>query len=261
MILLSQHLMNGLTTKPLKWRRRYLFIRSYLVPVIVIVTGVAGLIFGQKAATGQLITAVSDYVGLPTAELIQSIILNAYVPESGIIPIVIGLIFFIWTSLTVFVEIRSSLNSIWGIEVKPGKGIKEFFRGRLFSLLILIMIGLIFILSLMAGILLNFADDILSEYFGDVSWLLGLLDNLLSFAIVILLFTITYKYLPSVKTNWKYAFIGAIITTLLFKLGIFMIDFYLSRANYSSVYGATGSLVVLLLWIYYSSLIFFFGAD
>ncbi len=144
-----------------------------LVPVIIIVTSVAGLIFGQKAATGQLITGVSDYVGLPAAELIQSIILNVYVPESRIFPIIIGLIFFIWTSLTVFVEIRSSLNSIWGIEVKPGKGITEFFKGRMFSILILVLVGLLFIFSLMAGILLNFADDILNNYFSDIKWLLA----------------------------------------------------------------------------------------
>ena len=232
-----------------------------LAPFVLIITALAGFIFGSQAATGQLVTSIGDHVGDQAADLIQSLILNAYVPESGIITAVIGLFIFIWAALAVFVEIRDSLNTIWGIEVKPGKGLWGFITGRLFSLLILLLIGLLFILSLIVGILLNMADAFLVDLFGEIIPLFQWIDFILSFAIVTLLFAILIKYLPSVKIEWRYILTGAIIMSVLFNLGKFIIGYYLSKSNYSSVYGAAGSLVILLFWIYYSSLIFFFGAE
>ena len=232
-----------------------------LAPFVLIITAVAGFIFGPEAATGQLVTGIGDYVGDQAAELIQTLILNAYVPESGIITAVIGLFIFIWAALAVFVEIRDSLNTIWGIEVKPGKGLWGFITSRLFSLLILLLIGLLFILSLIAGILLNMADAFFADLFGEIIPLFQWLDFILSFTIVTLLFAILIKYLPSVKIEWRYILTGAIIMSVLFNLGKFVIGYYLSKSNHSSVYGAAGSLVILLFWIYYSSLIFFFGAE
>jgi len=232
-----------------------------LAPFMLIITAAAGFIFGQAAATGQLVTSIDDYVGVQSAELIQSLILNAYVPESGLIAAVLGFFIFLWAALAVFVEVRESLNTIWGIEVKPGKSLREFFTGRLFSLLIMLLIGLLFILSLVAGTLLSMADVFFADLFGEIIPLLQWVDVLLSFIIVTLLFVIIIKYLPSVKIEWRYAFIGAIIVSVLFNLGSTLIGYYLTRTNYSFIYGAAGSLVILLLWIYYSSLIFFFGAE
>jgi membrane protein len=232
-----------------------------IAPFMLIITAAAGFIFGQTAATGKIVTSIDDYVGLQSAELIQSLILNAYVPESEMIAAVLGFIVFIWAALAVFVEIRESLNTIWGIEVKPGKGLLEFLTGRLFSLLILLLIGLIFILSLIAGTLLNMADAFFADLFGEIIPFLQWVDTIVSFTIVTLLFVAIIKYLPSVKIEWVYAFIGAIIGSVLFNLGSNIIGYYLNKTNYSFVYGAAGSLVILLLWIYYSSLIFFFCAE
>jgi len=232
-----------------------------LAPFLLIITAVAGFIFGPAAATGKLVTSIDDYVGLQSAEMIQSLIVNAYVPESGIVATVLSFILFLWAALAVFVEIRESLNTIWGIEVKPGKGILEFLTGRLFSLLILLSIGILFILSLIAGTLLKMAESFIPDNISEIIPVLQGIDILVSFTIVTLLFVIIIKYLPSVKIEWKYALIGAIIVSVLFNLGSIVIGYYLNKTNYSFVYGAAGSLVILLLWIYYSSLIFFFGAE
>jgi len=232
-----------------------------LAPFMMIITAVAGFVFGQKAVTGQLVMSLEGYVGTESANLIQTLILNAYLPESGMVATLIGFSVFIWAALAVFVEIRDSLNTIWGIEVKPGKGLIEFFTSRLFSLLILLLIGLIFILSLIAGTLLNMADAFLPDLVGEIIPVLQGIDIILSFTIVTILFAVLMKYLPSVKIEWTYVLIGAIIMSVLFNLGKYIIGYYLSKSYYSSVYGAAGSLVILLLWIYYSSLIFFFGAE
>ena len=232
-----------------------------LAPFLMIITATAGFVFEQKAVTGQIVTGIDDYVGASAAKMIQSLILNANVPGSGIIAVSIGFIVFIWASLAVFVDTRDSLNRIWGVTAKPGRGVKTFFRGRLFSLLILFLIGLLFILSLIMGMFLDMANNYLIQFSGEAAPLIHWMDLLLSFTLVTLLFAILNKYLPLVKIEWKYVLIGAIVTSILFNLGKYAIGFYLSKTIYSSVYGAAGSLVIFLFWIYYSSLIFFFGAE
>jgi len=232
-----------------------------LAPLLIIITLFAGLIFGKSAAEGQIVTSISEDVGEETAEFIQSLILNASLPESGLVTAIIGSAVFLWAAMAVFVEIRDSLNTIWGMEIRPGNSIKAFLIGRLFSLLILLLIGLIFIFSLISGTLLNMAGDFLQDLFGDIIPFLRLMELISSFVLVTMLIAIIFKYLPSITLEWKYVFIGAVITSLLFSLGKFGIGIYLSKSNYSSVYGAAGALVVLLFWIYYSSLIFFFGAE
>jgi len=135
-----------------------------LAPFLMIITAVAGFIFEQKAVTGQIVTGISEYVGPSVAKMIQSLILNANVPGSGIIAVSIGLVVFIWASLAVFVDTRDSLNKIWGVTAKPGRGVKTFFTGRLFSLLILFLIGLIFILSLIMGMFLDMANNFIIQF-------------------------------------------------------------------------------------------------
>jgi membrane protein len=232
-----------------------------LAPFLLIVTILVGYIFGQQAVTGQIVSNIDEYIGVHSAELIQSLIVNAYVPESGWGSAIFGIIVFVWAALTVFVECRESLNTIWGIEVKPGKGLLEFFTSRIFSLLILLFIGVLFFLSLIAGTLMSWADEFLPDLFGKTMLVLQITDFLISFIIVTLLFIIVNKYLPSAKIEWRYTFTGALIFYILFNIGNIFIGFYLSNSNYLSVYGAAGSLVIMLLWIYYSSLIFYFSAE
>lgn len=232
-----------------------------LAPLMIIITAIAGFFFGEKAATGRLIDGIEDYVGTPTAKFIQNVLSRASVDNSEIIAAAIGLFIFVWASLAVFVEIRDSLNLIWEIEVKPGKGIREFFTGRLFALLILLFTGLLFILSLIAGASLHIVQNYLPDFLKNIVPLLHWLDLIISFTIVTVLFAITFKYLPGIKIEWKFVFAGAIITSVLFNFGKIFIGYYLTNTKYLTVYGAAGSLVILLLWVYYSALIYFFGAE
>lgn len=232
-----------------------------LAPLLLIITSIAGAVFGKQAAAGQLFEGIQEYVGLQSAELIQKLVMNASVPDTGITAAVLGIAVFLWASLAIFVELRDSLNAIWGVEVKPGKGFKVFFISRIFSFLILLIIGLLLVVSLIAGTLLSVLDSFLSDLIGNVIPLLHIIDMLFSFLLVTLMFAVIMKILPSVKVEWRYAFIGAVITSILFSIGKFGINYYLSTTSYSSVYGAASSLVILLFWIYYSGLIFFFGAE
>ena len=232
-----------------------------LAPFMWIMIAAAGMVYGQQAVTGQLATRMDDYIGSPSADFIQTLISNAYVPGSEMIATVFGLSVFVWAALAVFVEIRDSLNTIWGVEVKPGKGVLEFFLSRFFSLLIILAMGLIFILSLVTGTLLNMADAFLSDFVFDFIPLLQWIEFFVLFTLITLLSAIVMKYLPSAKIEWPYILTGAILISILFNFGKYTIGYFLGKTNYSSAYGTAGTLVILLFWIYYSSLIFFFGAE
>lgn len=232
-----------------------------LAPLMMIVTTVTDYIFGKDATAGEIVVRIDDYVGTETAQLIQSLIKNVHIDETRIISTVIAIGVFIWSSLAVFVEARDSLNTIWGIEVKPGKSLKEFFTGRLFSLFILGVIGFFFIITLLTSTLFNIADSFLSKYIGDILPTINMVNLIISFILVTILFAFMFKYLPSLKVQWRYIAVGATVTSILFTIGKMVIGVYLSRSIYSTIYGAQGALVILLFWVYYSSLIFFFGAE
>lgn len=231
-----------------------------LVPILTIITALGGLLLGNKAASGELVVSIEQYVGASTASLIEKLILNASVPNSSIFATTISVIVLLWAAASIFVEMKDSLNLIWGVEVKEGKGVKVFFWNRVFSVFVILVIGFIFILSFIAGMLLKIVGQYIENIF-EIVHLLYWFDIILSFVLVTLLFAIIIKYLPSVKVEWKYVLIGAFTTSILFNLGNYVVGFYLSNAYYSSVYGAASSLVVFLFWMYYSSLIFFLGAE
>lgn len=231
-----------------------------LVPIIVIITAVTGAILGNDAASGELVSSIEGYVGIETATLIQKLVINATIPGSDFLAYMVSIIVFIWASAGIFVELKDSLNLIWGVEIKPGKGLKVFFVSRMFSFVLLLVMGLLFVLSLFAGMILK----VLGNYLNDIVVIPSLfywLDVIISFTLVTALFALVIKYLPSVKVEWKYVMVGAVTTSVLFNIGNYAISYYLSNAYYSSVYGAAGSLALLLLWIFYSGLIFFFGAE
>jgi membrane protein len=232
-----------------------------LVPLITVIITISGFAFGQEAIEGEIVKRLDEKVGTEIAQMIQSLILKAHIYDTKIVTALIAVVVFIWSSLAVFVEARDSLNTIWGVEVKPGKSLKEFFTGRLFSLFILGLIGFFFIITLLTSTLFNIADSILSKYIGDILPTIYMVNSIVSFILLTILFAFMFKFLPSLKVEWKYITIGAIVTSVLFTIGKMGIGFYLSKSIYSRIYGAEGSMILLLIWIYYSSLIFFFGAE
>ena len=232
-----------------------------LVPMLIIIIAITGTILGEEAAKGEIFIEIQKFVGPNSAKLIQELIVNASIPDSSILFSAISFGVLIWASVGVFVELRESLNWIWGVETKPGRSLKSFFKNRLFSFTVILVIGFLLILSLMSSAVLSAIDDYIGRLLSIKIPFIHLLDFGISFTIMIILFSFIFKYLPGVKVELKYVWKGAVFTSILFNIGKFAIGFYLGKTYYASIYGAAGSLVILLFWIYYSSLIFLFGAE
>lgn len=232
-----------------------------LVPLLVILISIVGFFFGHESATSSIVSQVKDLVGSEGAGLIEKISSYSFFTESGILPSIISAFILIAGSLAVFIELKESLNIIWGIEVKPGKGLKLFFKNRIFTFPIILAIGLLLIVLLIVSALLSLLTNFIASRLPDVFPILQISDIILSLFVFSLLFGMLYKFLPDVKVEYKYIWPGALLSAILFNIGKYLIGIYLSNTYYGNVYGAAGSLVILLLWIYFSSMIFFFGAE
>lgn len=231
-----------------------------LTPLIVILIAVIGFIFGEDAAKGEIVMQIQDAIGKENAEIVQSLIQNISAPSSGIIATIISSAIIIFGSAGIFVELKESLNMIWGVEPKPD-GIWSFLRARAKSFVMVLIIMLLLFASIMISTILSGFNSFLEGNLNTVIPGWQYVNYFLSYVLITVLIAIIYKFLPDVKVQWKYIWFGAIITSLLFSLGKYLIGIYLSESSYGSIFGAAGSLVVFMAWIYYSSFIFFFGAE
>jgi membrane protein len=164
-------------------------------------------------------------------------------------------------ALGVFIELKESLNMIWGIEVKPGKSLKLFFKNRLLTFPLIFAIGFLLILSLLISFIIGIFTNYIESKIPELSSILQYSDVIVSIIIFTILFGMLFKFLPDAFVKWSYVWQGALFTSILFNIGKYLIGVYLGNTYYGNVYGAAGSLVLILIWIYYSSLIFFFGAE
>ncbi len=232
-----------------------------MAPMLVIAIAVAGMVFGQEVASGQLDTQIRGFVGKEGAEAVKEMLANARKPSEGIFASVIGVVTLLVAASGVFGQLQDSMNTIWEVEPKPGRGILGLIKDRFLSLSMVFGIGFLLLISL----ILSSALSALGGAFGGLlpvpaAFLQGL-ELVVSFTVVTLLFAMIYKFLPDVKIAWGDVWVGSVITALLFTVGKFAIGLYLGKSSFGSAYGAAGSLVVLLVWIYYSSQILFFGAE
>lgn len=232
-----------------------------LVPLLVITISVVGFFFGSKVATGSIINEVDNIIGREGARVVENLLENAVFAEEGTLATIISVVVLLVGSVIVFVELKESLNIIWGIEIRPGKGLKIFFKNRLFTFPVVLGIGFLLIISLVMSALLSLLNNQFGEMFPILIPVLQVSEILLSVIGLGLMFAFLFQYLPDVFIEWKYVWLGAAFTSILFNLGKFLIGFYIGSTSYGTVYGAAGSLVILLIWIYYSSMIFFFGAE
>jgi membrane protein len=232
-----------------------------LVPFLVIIVSIIGFFFGHESATSSIVSQVKDLVGSEGAELIKKLSSYSFFTDSEILPSIISTIILIVGSLAVFIELKESLNIIWGIEVKTGKGLKLFLKNRIVTFPIVLAIGFLLVVSLMVSALISLLSKFLAAKLPDILPILQLSDILVSLFVFALLFGMLYKYLPDVKIEIKYIWPGALLTAILFNIGKYLIGIYLGNTYYGNVYGAAGSLVIILIWIYFSSMIFFFGAE
>jgi membrane protein len=233
-----------------------------LAPLLIIVIAIAAVGFGREIAYTQLIQQIEAFIGTEGARVIQATIENTSRPSSGIVATLIGLATMLFGATVVFSELQDALNTIWRVAPKPERSMAiGIIRERFLAFSMVLGIGVLLLISIIANTILNATMQI----FGDilpkqVDWL-RTANFVFSLVIVTLLFTMLYKVLPDVEIGLEEAVIGAVVTALFFMLGKYLIELYLGYNSAASVYGAAASLVILLMWIYYSAQIFYFGAE
>ncbi|MBC5994880.1 YihY/virulence factor BrkB family protein [Pontibacter sp. SD6] len=231
-------------------------------PLLIIIIRAAGAFFGEKAVSGELSNQISKAIGPQAAKEVETIIQNAQMSESGGLALWIGIGTLIFAATTFFVTLQQSLNKTWNLKVKPTNSIMRMAKERVFSFGIILSIALLMLVSFV----LSAAISVMSGYISDMLpgvgvWVIKLIDFLVSVGIITILFALIFKYLPDAQIRWKDTLVGAFITALLFGIGKFLISWYIGTSDPGSAYGAAGSIIIILVWIYYSSMIVLFGAE
>jgi membrane protein len=232
-----------------------------LAPLLVIVIAVAGFAFGEEAAQNRVFEAIQGLVGRDGARAIQDMIRHADKEASSLWAGLWGLALLLIGAGGVVGQLQSSLNKIWDVKSNVDYGWTRLVYDRFLSFALILGIGFLLLVSLILTAVVSAASSYYSRLLPQVVALWPIVDILISFALTTTLFALIYKVLPDAHVAWKEVWIGAAITALLFSLGKLVIGIYLGESSISSAYGAAGSLVTILLWVYYSSLIFFFGAE
>jgi membrane protein len=231
-----------------------------VAPILLIAIAVAGLVFGQEAARGEVVTQISGLVGKSGAETIQQILTRAWQPKTGILATVFAVLALLYSSSGVFGELQDSLDTIWKVRKKEGRGILGTLKDRFFSFSMVVGVGFLLVVSLV----LSTALDALGDYLAgsnEGSVLIRAVNFLISFAVVAAVFAAMFRVLPDARTRWRDVWIGAAMTSALFTLGKFLIGLYLGKTTVGQTYGAAGSFVIFMLWVNYSAQIVFFGAE
>ncbi len=233
-----------------------------LAPLLLIAIGIAGFFFGREAAQGQIFDQLRSLLGEASGKAIQDMVQNANTkPATGVMAAIIGVVTLLFSASGVFGQLQASLNAIWGVQPKPGRGILGIIQDRILSFGFILVVGFLLLVSLLLTAAIALVGDRFGGMVPGMEALIQILNSVLSLALVTLLFAMIFKFLPDAKIAWHDVWIGAFITAVLFTVGKFVLGLYLGKSGVASSYGAAGSLIVLLLWVYYSSQILFFGAE
>ncbi len=232
-----------------------------LAPLLLIITAVAGLFLGEEAVRGKLDNQLAGLVGADAAGVIQSAVAKASEQKSGIIATVVGLVTLLVGATGVMLELQAALNTVWKVIPKPNRGIKGMLRDRFLSLGLVLSFGFLLIVSLTVSSVLHAVGQWLSSFVPEWVILGYVLNYGVSIGAIALLFALMFKLLPEAKVAWRDVWVGAVVTSLLFHVGKYVISMYIGKASVGSAFGAAGSLAALLVWIYYSSQIVLLGAE
>jgi membrane protein len=233
-----------------------------MAPLLIIIIFLCGIFLGQEAIQNQVFNQLQGFLGEDTALQLQDIIAKAAISDKGTIPLIIGIITLLIGATTVFGEIQDSINMIWGLKPKPKKGWLKLLQNRFLSFSVIVSLGFILLVSLGLTAIIDAFSNRLKAAYPDVTVVVFyIINQVLTLVITALIFAVVFKVLPDARIKWRDVIAGALVTAVLFMLGKFAISFYISKSSVGTTYGAAGSLVVLLLWTYYSSLILYFGAE
>jgi membrane protein len=232
-----------------------------LAPLTLVAIAIAGYFFGQEAARGGIVDQIEHLVGRDGANVIQALIQKASQPHQSRIATAISIGLLLFSATAVFAELKDSMDTIWEVKRKPGLGLWLMLKTQLVAFAVVLGTGLLLLVSMILTASLTFYATLLGQWLPVPVWTAYLLDVFVSFIVITLLFALIFKLLPAVTVHWKDVWIGAVITAVLFMIGKSLIGIYISSVSIGSIYGAAGSLVVVLIWTYYSSQILFFGAE
>jgi membrane protein len=231
-----------------------------LAPLLILLLAIAGLVFGDDAARGQLFGELNNMVGPEGAKAIQSMVDNSSKPASGIIASIIGFVMLIFGASSVAGELKNALNIIWDQPESSG-GVKDIVKQRSTALVVVLGCGFLLLVSLVVSSTIAAAGTYVTNALPIPESVMLVFNMLLATAVITGVFAVLFKYLPDVHLEWRDVLPGALFTAVLFAIGKLLIGLYLGKASFGSTYGAAGSLVIVLVWVYYSSQIFFFGAE
>ena len=233
-----------------------------LGPLLIIIISLSTIFYGKEVVEGRLFKQLSDLIGADAAIQIQNILSNAQQTHATTIGAIIGFIILFIGATGVFTEIQGSINFIWSVRAKPKKSWVKYLLNRLISFSLIVGLGFVLLVSLIVNALLNLLSETLTKKFPHFPvGLFNLTNSLIILTVITCLFAVIYKVLPDAIIAWKDAWIGSIFTAVLFLLGKFLIGYYLGKSNLGVTYGTAASIVILLAWVYYSSLILYFGAE
>ncbi len=232
-----------------------------LAPLLVVLIAIAGFVFGAEAVRGQLDTQIRGLLGEDGARAVQDMVQNASAhPSSGTIATIFSIGALLFGATGVFGELQDSLNTIWDVKPKPGRGLRGLLQDRLLSFGMVLAMAFLLTVSLVVSALLAALGGLVGNHLGMEALWHGV-DLVVSVATLSVLFGAMFKFLPDIEIAWRDVWVGAVTTSVLFTIGKMLLGLYLGRTSTLSVYGAAGSLLVLLIWVYYSAQIFFFGAE
>ncbi|MDQ2900497.1 MAG: YihY/virulence factor BrkB family protein [Acidobacteriota bacterium] len=232
-----------------------------LAPLVMIAIAIVSLIFGRDAAQSEIGAQLSATIGQSGADAVKTMLASSHKASSGTVASIIGIATLLLGASGVCGELRASLNKIWDAKPTDGSGIMGMIKERSFAFGMVLAVGFLLLVSMVVSAALATLGKFAGGLLPIPAAALEILNFAVSFGVITLLFALIYKYVPSVDIDWKDVWIGAIATALLFTIGKFLIGLYLAKAGVGSAYGAAGSLVAVIVWVYYSAQIFFFGAE
>ena len=232
-----------------------------LAPLVILVIALVALIFGHSTAQDQLLGQVDSMIGHQGSKAVKGMIEHAQEPASGTFASIIGVITLLFGASGVFGELRSALNKMWDVRIDSGGGVWGTIKQRFFSFGMVLAVGFLLLVSLVISAALAALGKFFGGFLPMPEFVLSVIDFVVSLAGTAVLFALIFRYVPGTKIAWKAVWIGATVTALLFTIGKFLIGLYLGKAAVGSAYGAAGSLIVVIVWVYYSAMIFLFGAE
>jgi membrane protein len=231
-------------------------------PLLVVLISLCGLFLGRDAVEGRVYDILKNFIGEDTAAQLQELIKNAAISDKNTFAAIIGVVTLLVGATTVFAVIQDSINSIWGIKPQPKHGWVKILRNRFLSFSVIVSLGFLLLVSLfLTGFIEGFSRHLRSLYPDVTVIIFYILNLILTLGVSALIFGMIFKVLPDARIRWKDVLAGALVTAFLFLIGKFGISFYISKTKVGSTYGAAGALVILLVWVYYSSIILYLGAE